>query len=203
MDTQMIVELVGYFASLLVLVSFLMTSVIKLRIVDSIGALIFAVYAVIIRSYPTALMNLALVGINMYYLYKIIKSPRRYAVITEEPGSASLAYFLKYYGEDIQKCFPGLAFEKSGMNAAYMVVHDTVPAGILLGRDHQDGNFEIFLDYATPQYRDCSVGEYLYAELGGRGIERISFPDVPEEHEEYLKKTGFVKEDGVYGKRLK
>ena len=75
MDTQMIVDLVGYFASLLVLVSFLMTSVIKLRIVDSIGALIFAVYAVIIRSYPTALMNLALVGINMYYLYKIIKSP--------------------------------------------------------------------------------------------------------------------------------
>ena len=32
MDTHMIVELIGYFSSLLVLVSFLMTSVIKLRI---------------------------------------------------------------------------------------------------------------------------------------------------------------------------
>ncbi len=202
MNTHMLVELVGYFASLLVLISFLMTSVIRLRIVDSIGALIFAIYAVIIRSYPTALMNLALVGINMYYLYKLIKSPRQYAVITEEPGSASLAYFLNYYGADIKKCFPDFAFEKAGINAAYMVVHDTVPAGILLGQDHKDGNFEIFLDYATPQYRDCSVGEYLYAELSGKGIARISFPDAPMGHEEYLKKTGFVKEDGVYGKRL-
>ncbi|NBH81388.1 hypothetical protein D7X88_00395 [bacterium C-53] len=75
MDTQMIVEMIGYFASFLILVSFLMTSVVKLRIVNSAGALIFAVYALIIRSYPTAVMNLCLVGINMYYLYKLMKNP--------------------------------------------------------------------------------------------------------------------------------
>ena len=48
MDTHMIVELIGYFSSLLVLVSFLMTSVIRLRIVNSVGAIIFTVYATII-----------------------------------------------------------------------------------------------------------------------------------------------------------
>lgn len=73
METHMIVEIMGYFASFLILVSFLMSSVIRLRIVNCAGALIYVVYALIIRSYPTALMNLCLVGINIYYLRKLTK----------------------------------------------------------------------------------------------------------------------------------
>lgn len=202
MDTAMIVELVGYFASLLVLVSFLMTSVIKLRIVDSIGALIFAVYAVIIRSYPTALMNLCLVGINMYYLYKLLKSPKRYDVIVEEPEGASLKYFLQHYAEDIKSFFPGFQPGKQEVNTAYLVVHDTVPVGVLLGQKKEDGNLEICLDYTTPQYRDCSVGQYLYGQLGRQGIKKLAFPDAPGSHEAYLQKTGFVKENGIYERKV-
>lgn len=202
MDTDMIVEMVGYFSSLLVLVSFLMTSVIKLRIVNSIGSIIFTVYATIIGSYPTALMNLCLVGINMYYLYKLLKSPKNYEVITEEPEAAGLRYFLNHYAEDIRKFFPDFRPDQIAADAAYMVVHDTVPAGVLLGKRKADKSLEIALDYTTPQYRDCSVGRYLYGELGGQGIEKLSFPNAPAEHEDYLKKVGFVKENGVYGKKI-
>ena len=114
MDTHMIVELIGYFSSLLVLVSFLMTSVIRLRIVNSVGAIIFTVYATIIGSYPTALMNLCLVGINMYNLYKLLKSPKHYEVICEEPEAAGLKYFLNHYAEDIKKFFPDFCPGKIG-----------------------------------------------------------------------------------------
>ena len=58
-STHMMVELVGYIGSMLVLISFLMTSVVKLRIINAVGGTIFAVYAMIIQSYPTALMNAA------------------------------------------------------------------------------------------------------------------------------------------------
>ena len=54
MNDHMMLELVGYFASLLVLISLLMTSVVKLRVINMIGSLIFAVYALLICSYPTA-----------------------------------------------------------------------------------------------------------------------------------------------------
>lgn len=202
MDTHMIVELIGYFSSLLVLVSFLMTSVIRLRIVNSIGAIIFTVYATIIGSYPTALMNLCLVGINMYNLYKLLKSPKRYEVITEEPEAAGMRYFLNHYAEDIRKFFPDFRAEKIAADAAYMVVHDTVPAGVLLGKRKADGSLEISLDYTTPQYRDCSVGRYLYGELGGQGIAKLSFPNAPDGHVDYLKKVGFVKENGVYERKI-
>lgn len=198
MDTHMIVELIGYFSSLLVLVSFLMTSVIKLRIVNSIGAAIFTVYAAIIGSYPTALMNLCLVGINMYNLYKLLKCPKRYEVISEEPESAGVRYFLNYYAEDIRKFFPDFRPGETAADAAYIVVHDTVPAGVLLGRKRADKSLEIALDYTTPQYRDCSVGRYLYGELGGQGVTKLSFPNAPAGHVDYLKKVGFVKENGVY-----
>lgn len=202
MDTHMIVELIGYFSSLLVLVSFLMTSVIRLRIVNSIGAIIFTVYATIIGSYPTALMNLCLVGINMYNLYKLLKSPKHYEVITEEPEGAVLQYFLNYYEEDIRKFFPDFRLGKNAGDTAYMVVHDMVPAGVLLGQKKGDGNLEIFLDYTTPQYRDCSVGQYLYGVLSGQGIAKLSFPNAPKEHEDYLEKAGFVKENGVYERKV-
>lgn len=71
MDARMIVELVGYFGSILVLVSFLMTSVVKLRLINAAGGAISTVYALIIRAYPTAFMNIFLIIINIYYLIKI------------------------------------------------------------------------------------------------------------------------------------
>lgn len=77
MNTAIMIELVGYLGSLLVVVSMLMTSVIRLRIVNSIGAGIFTVYALIIQSYPTALMNFCLVVINIYHLTRMYKDKRK------------------------------------------------------------------------------------------------------------------------------
>ena len=67
----MLIEAFGYLGSLLVLVSMLMTSVVKLRIINTIGSVIFTIYAFIIRSYPTALMNFCLVLINLRFLWKM------------------------------------------------------------------------------------------------------------------------------------
>ena len=64
MNTKVLIEAIGYTGSALVLVSFLMVSVVKLRIVNTIGSVIFTIYAFIIHSYPTAIMNLCLVMIN-------------------------------------------------------------------------------------------------------------------------------------------
>ena len=61
-----VIEAIGYLGSALVLISFLMASVVKLRVVNAVGSTIFAVYALIIRSYPTALMNVCLVLINLH-----------------------------------------------------------------------------------------------------------------------------------------
>ena len=73
----MLIELFGYLGSTLVLVSMLMTSVVKLRIINTIGSVIFTIYALIIKSYPTAFMNFCLVLINLRFLWKMSKTEKR------------------------------------------------------------------------------------------------------------------------------
>ena len=74
MSSEIMIEMIGYLGSVLVVVAMLMTSVVKLRIINMIGASLFAVYALIIRSYPTALTNICLVVINIYNLMKLMKT---------------------------------------------------------------------------------------------------------------------------------
>ena len=48
MDTKLLIELFGYLGSALVVVSMLMSSVVRLRVINTIGSVIFAIYALII-----------------------------------------------------------------------------------------------------------------------------------------------------------
>ena len=205
MDTHMIVELIGYFGSALVLLSFLMTSVVKLRIINMAGGVICTIYSLVIHAYPTAIMNTCLVLINFYYLMRIRKTERAYDVIEGKAEESMLRYFVKRYAADIQKYFPDFnASSKTmeGCNAAYIVCHDDAPAGILIGNRRPDGELDVILDYSTPAYRDCSVGKYLYSRLKEQGIRKLNFAGTPGPHEYYLQTMGFVKEDGTYVKEL-
>ena len=66
------VEWIGYVAMATVLISFLMKSVNKLRIVNSFGCLLFAFYGVLLEplSMPIIITNAAIFFINAYYLLK-------------------------------------------------------------------------------------------------------------------------------------
>jgi len=61
-------EWVGYLAMTVLLISFMMKNVIKLRIINSVGCLFFVIYGVMISQYPIVITNLAIILINLYYL---------------------------------------------------------------------------------------------------------------------------------------
>ena len=69
---QVILEWIGYIASMIVLVSLLMSSIKKLRWINMVGALIFGAYGFMIGSMPTGIMNLGIVIIDIYYLSKLL-----------------------------------------------------------------------------------------------------------------------------------
>ena len=72
MDSLLLVveltEWVGYLAMTVLLISFMMKNVIKLRIINSVGCLFFVIYGVMISQYPIVITNLAIILINLYYL---------------------------------------------------------------------------------------------------------------------------------------
>ncbi len=62
-------ELVGYTAMALLLVSFMMKDVTKLRIINSFGCAFFVAYGVmLVTSWPIIITNSAIISINLYYL---------------------------------------------------------------------------------------------------------------------------------------
>jgi uncharacterized protein with PQ loop repeat len=62
-------EYIGYFASGIVLLSFLMGNIFVLRIINTIGCGFFIFYGVLLGSIPIILTNSAIVLINTYYLF--------------------------------------------------------------------------------------------------------------------------------------
>ena len=201
MDTKTIIEAVGYIGSTLVLVSFLMTSVVKLRIVNSIGSVIFTVYAFIIHSYPTAIMNLCLVAINIYYLVKLSRTAVEYDIVEIKKDDSYITYFIKHFSEDIKAFFPDVNLDFSDSNVGYAICHKGAPVGIFIGK--KNGNeIDIALDYSIPEYRDFSVGRFLQEKLSKEGIKKLIYRGSDKHHKRYLDVTGFIKNDGYYEKNM-
>ena len=73
MDTMFLgvelTEWVGYLAMTVLLVSFMMKNVTKLRVINSVGCLFFVIYGSLISQYPIVITNAAIILINFYYLF--------------------------------------------------------------------------------------------------------------------------------------
>ena len=201
MDTATIYEIIGYVGSALVLVSFLMASVVKLRVVNCIGSFIFAVYALLIHSYPTMIMNICLVLINLYYLWKLRNSEPNYRLVSLRPADGYVSHFLLEHREDIAKCFPGRNWDENALDRAFLVCHGDEAAGLMLGKETA-GALDIALDYSTPTYRDSSEGRYLLEHLPNEGLKLLRYEHAEEGHVDYLKKMGYEQKGGAWERAL-
>jgi hypothetical protein len=64
-------EWIGYLASLILMISFLMKNIITLRTINSIGAILFIVYGFMLAtSWPIIITNVFILGVNLIYLTK-------------------------------------------------------------------------------------------------------------------------------------
>ena len=198
MNTEFFIEAFGYLGSFLILVSMLMTSVLKLRIINTIGSIIFTIYAIIIHSYPTALMNFALIIVNLYFLFKMTKTENHYRIVKVKSDDLLLQEFLRYYEDDIYNCFPGLKYDLNEINRCFIIMNEDKPVGFTLGICDKD-SMELILDYTVQAYRDASIGNFLFSKLDQYGIKKVLYRGpLTTSHVEYLKNTGFRKTADYY-----
>ncbi len=199
MDTKMIIEIIGYIGSALVLVSMLMTSVVRLRIINLTGSIIFAGYALAIRSYPTAVMNIALAGVNIYHLIKIFREQKVYTLVKTDIEDGYFSHLLKDADSDIRSIFPEYGSISMHPDITYLITCESVPACLFMGEITDPGRVRVLLDYAMPAYRDTTVGRYLNKCLAAEGYKTLVFDQSAEKHVSYLEKTGYrMSNDNVY-----
>lgn len=201
MDSQMIWELIGYAGSLLVVISLLMSNIIRLRLINTVGSVIFCIYAIVIKSYPTAAMNAALVIINVYYLIKLMKTQRSYYMVEIDPKDKTLEYFLNSNKEDICKYFDWVKPDALQGKKAFLLYDGMTIAGLFLANE-AEGVLDIIYDYTTPQYRDKTVSKYVYKTLKVLGYKQLVYKGNNPDHVNFIMSEGFIKQENVYIKSL-
>src|SRR5512145_2472455 len=100
------VEVIGYLGSILVAISLMMKSLLRLRLINLFGALFFTVYGILLRAYPVAALNGLIVGIDVYYLIQMLRQKDFFTFLEVSPQSEYLRAFVEFYKEDIHAIIP-------------------------------------------------------------------------------------------------
>ncbi len=196
MDIKLIYEIIGYTASALILISMLMSSVLRLRIVNLVGAIFFTAYGLLIGAYPIALVNFIIIGINAYYLYQILTAKEYFDLVEVRPTSQYLMLFLKVHAKEIKHFLPDFSYLPTDTTLVFFMLRDMMPAGLFIAEPRGGGALWVHLDFVIPGFRDFKIGHYLYTQKAGffkeKGLRKIFSPSGNPAHANYLRQMGFT-----------
>jgi GNAT superfamily N-acetyltransferase len=196
MQNPLVFEIVGYLASILIAISVMNTNVLRLRIFNVIGAACFVVYGFLIKAWPVAGLNLFVVSINSFHLYRIFSSREFFKILEVPADSAYLRHFLAHHLKDIRRYYHHFDYQPGVNQVTLFVLRDTVPAGLFIGEVMPNGDLNVTLDYVVPDYRDLKVAKFLLQEqvdfFRERGVKRLVSSAGTDKHAKYLKNIGFI-----------
>lgn len=199
------VQLIGYAGSVLVVLSFTMRRIVPLRLVSVGGAVITAVYGLLISAWPVLITNLVIVCIHAWHLYREFTTSHEFDLVPVEVDAPFLTDFLAGHLSDIRKSQPDFTVNLPN-DVAYVYMRDGMPAGALLG-SRQDDRLNVHLDYVLPAFRDSRLGGWLYEGGGSRqlrtaGLREIASRAATETHRRFLESMGFVADGDRYVRKL-
>ena len=192
-----LIEWIGYIASTIVLISLSLSSLVKLRIYNLIGAAVFSFYGFYIGALPVGLMNMIICLFNIYYLKSLLFKNEKFDFYETHKDDPFLLKFLNGYKDDISKYFPDFEYKSDKEIFVLIALRDMNAAGVFIGTNPTNGTSEILLDYTMPQYRDNKIGKFLFQKFKDgclkKNIAQLICSSDNTIHIKYLSKNGFVK----------
>jgi hypothetical protein len=194
-------EVVGYVASVLIVVSLAMRSVVRLRSISLVGSVAFIAYGLLIGSAPLVFTNVAIACLNVWFLRAELGLRRDLGAVVVPIDSPFLADFVHYHADDIRRFQP--TFEMPSPDdpdvLCIVMTRDGLPAGALIGRrrERESGvELEVLLDYVLRAYRDSRLGHWLFGPgskvFRDQGITRLASHPGDDTHRGYLARVGFL-----------
>ena len=195
------VELIGYLGSILVAVSLMMRSLLRLRIINLIGALVFTLYGVLLGAYPVAFLNGLIVCIDLYYLFQMWRQKDFFTFLEVSPKSEYLRAFVDFYKNDILEIIPSYTYKTEEDLLCFFVLRNMMPAGLFIAKVLGE-EAHIQLDYVIPNYRDFKVARFIFEENAAffiqRGIRRFVSEGGSAIYRTHLEKMEFVNKAEMY-----
>ncbi len=201
MDTHFWLEMVGYLGSVIVAISLMTPSLLRLRVINSIGCVVFIIYGLWIHAYPVAILDGFIVCINVFYLTRMLRQKDYFQLLEIEHDSAYLSSLLDFYKDEVKQIYPEYEHNAESGHPTWLVLRNMVPAGVFI-LQREAAQAKVLLDYVIPMYRDFRVARFFYHEkrefFRGQGIDRfVSAPGRPR-HAKYLERMGFRRKDAMY-----
>ena len=195
------VELIGYLGSILVAISLMMRSLLRLRIINLFGALFFTIYGVLLGAYPVAFLNGLIVCIDLYYLFQMWRQKDFFTFLEVSPNSEYLRAFVEFHKDDIAEIIPSYTHKAAEDLLCFFILRNMMPAGLFIVKVHgEEANVQ--LDYVIPNYRDFKVARFIFEENAAffiqRGIHRFVSEGGSAIHRRYLEKMEFVNRAEMY-----
>lgn len=189
------IEVFGYLGSVIVLISLMMSNILKLRWINLVGATIFSTYGLLIGAVPVFVLNGLIAIIDVYYLVGMYRAKELFSLMEQKSNDPLLDKFLTFFQADIHKFFPDFNRQTEQSATYVLVFRDVLPVGVFAYRKISEVGAEVVLDYISPNYRDYKNAEYLINTRKERfineGIKQLeTHSDVPI-HQKYLRKIGF------------
>jgi hypothetical protein len=200
-----LVEILGYVASVIVAISLTQASVLRLRLLNLVGAVLFAIYGILLQQPPLIGLNLLIVGINLYYLWQMFNQKTYFKLLEVDRNSAYLRQFFEFHRRDMAAFFPQFEYNPDRATMVYLILRDMLPVGVFITEQDAAGRTVVRLDYVIAGYRDLKAGQFLYHELDQRlpaqGVTTLYSVPGSEQHGAYLQRMGFIPQGE--GERIK
>lgn len=198
-----LVEAVGWFGSLILVISLTQTRVMRFRVLNLVACVVLVGYNAAVGVWPMVAMNAVLVGINTWVIVGLVRSrhdARTYDAVEMSVDEPFLARLLQRHAADIARFNPvlpaDLAADVPGAAERAFVVTtgDELVGVVLSGSGARADEQQVVLDYVLPPFRDFTPGEFVYRPDGPfaqPGIRRVVAPQGTTASEKYLRAVGF------------
>ena len=193
-----LIEAIGYTGSVLVAISLMMRSIVKLRWVNLVGAGIFSLYGLLVGAIPVFLLNGFIVLVNIYYLIQLYATRDSFEILEKDDISdALLRRYIDFYKADIATFFPDFTFSTAKDALVFLILRNMMPVGLFIGEPIGEGKLLVNVDYVIPDYRDLKTARHFFAKqylfFNKRQIHTLIVKTRVKAHIGYLLKMGFQK----------
>ena len=195
-------ELIGYAASALVALSLLTSNVLRLRVLNLAGALVFVVYAALTRAWPVLAVNLFVAGIDAWHIVALKSKKDVFKLMQVDVADPLLANFLAYHARGIWQFFPDFDLAALKAPRCIFILRNLLPVGLFVYTEEKP-EIRVHLDYVAEDYRDLKSARYLFNRPQNPetfpGFTHFAAVGGSQKHADYLRRVGFFEDPARKG----
>lgn len=192
-DSRILLEIFGYIGSALVVVSMLMTSVTKLRIINMCGSVISTIYSVIVGAWPIVIMNGCIMAINFYHVVLSVKDKLELTYAVAKGNDTSVRQFVSLYENVITSKDAAYTSNITENTDALILFNDSEIVSVFAGKIEAEC-FALDFCYALPEFEKGAAVTALEF-FKANGISKLC-PTSPAFSKE-LRRLGIDERDGM------